>query len=108
MIVQDAHRLTDEPAPATAEFGKTVLENGVRVITEAMDGVRSVSIGVMVDCGSKDEKADQAGLAHLCEHLLFQGTSARDALEIARQVDGFGQVGGFTTRTVSCAKNGLS
>jgi len=102
MIVQDAHRPPDELAPATAEFGKTVLENGVRVITEAMDGVRSVSIGVMVDCGSKDEKADQAGLAHLCEHLLFQGTSARDALEIARQVDGFGQVGGLTTRDYTC------
>jgi predicted Zn-dependent peptidase len=57
---------------------------------------------VFVDCGSKDESAGEAGLAHLCEHLLFRGTSGRDALEIARQVDGFGQVGGFTTRDYTC------
>ncbi len=85
-----------------ADTEKTVLENGIRVVTEAMDGVRSVSIGVMVDCGSKDESATERGLAHLCEHLVFQGTGVRGALEIARQVDGFGQAGGFTTRDYTC------
>src|SRR5260221_4910906 len=54
-------------------FGKTVLENGVRIVTEALPGVRSIAIGVIVDCGSKDESAEQSGIAHLCEHMLFQG-----------------------------------
>jgi predicted Zn-dependent peptidase len=79
-----------------------VLENGVRVVTESVKGVRSVSIGVIVDCGPKDETDAEAGLAHLCEHLLFQGTGARDAREIARQVDLFGHAGGVTTRDYTC------
>jgi predicted Zn-dependent peptidase len=90
------------PGASAPVFGKTVLENGVRVITESLAGVRSVSIGVIVDCGSKDETDGEAGLAHLCEHLLFQGTSGRDALEIACQADGLGQVGAFTTRDYTC------
>jgi len=81
---------------------KTVLENGVRVVSESLDWVRSLSIGVIVDCGSKDEGAGEAGLAHLCEHLVFQGTSGRDAMQIAQQADSFGQVGGFTTRDYTC------
>jgi predicted Zn-dependent peptidase len=82
-----------------AQFGKTVLENGVRVVTEALPGVRSISIGVVIDCGSKDESTEEPGLAHLCEHLTFQGTSGRDAIEIARHMDSCGgNIGGFTTR----------
>jgi len=83
-------------------YAKTVLENGVRVVTESLDGVRSLAIGVIVDCGSKDERTGQAGLAHLCEHLVFQGTSGRTAIEIAQHADTFGQVGGFTTRDYTC------
>jgi predicted Zn-dependent peptidase len=83
-------------------YGRAVLENGVRVITEAIPGVRSVSIGVIVDCGPKDEWPEQAGLAHLGEHLLFQGTCARNTLEIARQVESFGHAGGFTARDYTC------
>jgi predicted Zn-dependent peptidase len=97
-----AHPRNAYPCISAPVFGKTVLENGVRVITESLAGVRSVSIGVIVDCGSKDETDGEAGLAHLCEHLLFQGTSGRDALEIACQADGFGQVGAFTTRDYTC------
>lgn len=90
-------------APANGPaYDKTVLENGVRVITEAIPGVRSLSIGVMIDCGAKDERPEEAGLAHLCEHLLFQGTSARDGLQIARQIESFGHAGGFTTRDYTC------
>jgi len=90
------------PLASASPYGKTVLENGVRVVTESLEGLRSVSVGVLVDCGSKDESEAEAGLAHLCEHLLFQGTGGRDALEIARQVDGFGSAGGFTTRDYTC------
>jgi predicted Zn-dependent peptidase len=91
-----------EPCGSAPAVRKTVLENGVRVVTESMGGVRSVSIAVLVDCGSKEESVEQAGLAHLCEHLSFQGTSSRDAMQIARQADSFGQVGGFTTRDYTC------
>lgn len=87
---------------ATSVYRKTVLENGVRVVTEAIPGVRSVSIGVMVDCGAKDEQPGQAGLAHLGEHLLFQGTCARDARLIARQIESFGHAGGFTAWDYTC------
>ena len=83
-------------------FGQTVLENGIRVVTETMEGVRSVAVGVIVDCGPKDETPEEVGLAHLCEHLLFQGTSGRDANEIARQIDGFGHAGGYTTHDYTC------
>lgn len=84
-------------------YNRTVLENGVRVVTESISSVRSISIGVLVGCGSVQETPAQAGLSHLCEHLLFQGTSGRDALQIARQIDSAGgMVGAFTTRDYTC------
>ena len=88
-----------EASPAVR---KTVLENGVRVVTDSIGGVRSLSIAVLVECGSADESAAEAGLAHLCEHLAFQGTGSRNALQIAREADSFGQTGGFTTRDYTC------
>lgn len=82
---------------------KTVLDNGIRVLTEAVPGSRSISIGVLVDAGPADEQGGARGIAHLVEHLLFQGTASRDALSIARLMDGAGgQVGGFVTRDYTC------
>jgi predicted Zn-dependent peptidase len=81
----------------------TTLENGLRVVTQAMPSVRSVSIGVIVDAGPHSESEEQSGLAHLTEHLMFQGTSSRDAGQIARLMDmGGGSMGGFTTRDYTC------
>lgn len=78
---------------------KTVLENGVRVLSEQMDGIRSVSVGALVGVGSKDELADERGYAHLLEHMLFQGTGNRDAQAIAEMMEiGGGAIGAFTTR----------
>jgi len=75
------------------------LENSVRVLTEHMEGVRSVSVGVIVNVGSKDEKAPERGYAHLVEHMLFQGTDQRDARAIAEMMEiGGGAIGAFTTR----------
>ncbi len=88
---------------ASVSCRKTVLENGLRVITEQVPGVRSIAIGVLVDVGLADEPATQHGIAHLCEHLLFQGTSNRDALTLARAIDATGgQIGGFTARDYTC------
>src|SRR5262249_3092083 len=68
-----------------------------------MPEVRSVALGIVVEVGPRAESARQAGLAHLAEHLLFQGTSNRDAREIARLMDlAGGQLGGFTTRDYTC------
>lgn len=79
------------------------LDNGVRVVTEAVAGARSISIGVLVEAGPADEQPGKEGLAHLVEHLLFQGTASRSALEIARLMDGAGgQTGGFVTRDYTC------
>ena len=79
------------------------LENGIRVITESMPGVRSIAIGILVEASPHDEPREQNGLAHLTEHLLFQGTSNRDATKIARLMDvGGGNMGAFTTRDYTC------
>ena len=84
-------------------YQKSTLENGVRVVTERIPGSRSVSIGVLVEAGSIDDEAQKSGLAHLTEHMLFQGTGSRSASEIARQMDlGGGLIGGFTTRDYTC------
>jgi predicted Zn-dependent peptidase len=84
-------------------YRKTALENGIRVVTETMPEVRSIAIGIVVGGGLRDEKPEQNGLAHLVEHVLFQGTSSRDAMQIARLMDvGGGNLGAFTTRDYTC------
>ncbi len=84
-------------------ISKTTLENGIRIITEPMKDSRSVSIGFLVTAGPKDELHKQSGLAHLCEHMLFQGTGSRTSSEIYRMMDeSGGQIGGFTTRDYTC------
>lgn len=84
-------------------YSKSVLENGVRVVTHAVPGLRSCTLGVHYDVGPRDEVPDQAGIAHFAEHLMFEGTSNRDGLAVARLIDTMGgQVGGFTTRDYTC------
>src|SRR5947199_10446352 len=68
----------------------TTLSNGVRVITEAMPHVRSVSVGIWIGSGSRRESGDQNGLSHFIEHMLFKGTTSRSAEDIARSVDSIG------------------
>src|SRR5438132_7916996 len=79
--------LADAARAAETRYQRTTLENGLRVVTEAMPAVRSVTLGLLVQAGPRDEAPAQAGLAHLTEHLLFQGTSNRDARQIARFMD---------------------
>ncbi len=82
---------------------KTTLENGIRVVTEKIPCARSVAIGIIFDAGPRNETLQQCGLAHLCEHVMFQGTSSRDAMQIARLMDvGGGSMGAFTTRDYTC------
>ncbi len=71
---------------------KTVLDNGIRIISEEITYVRSVSIGVWVGCGSRYEKASINGAAHFIEHMLFKGTKTRSALDIAAEIDSVGGI----------------
>jgi predicted Zn-dependent peptidase len=78
---------------------RETLANGLRLVTEAMPHVRSVSIGVWLTRGSRHEPAEHAGIAHFVEHMLFKGTQNRSAEDIAQQVDSIGgQLDAFTSK----------
>jgi predicted Zn-dependent peptidase len=82
-----------------AKHAKTTLENGLRVLSHSIPHVRSVSVGVLVNVGPKDEGPDQAGYSHLIEHMIFQGTPERDAHAIAKMMEtAGGAIGAFTAR----------
>jgi len=73
-------------------YRKTVTDNGIRIISEEIDHVRSISIGVWVGCGSRNEIPAINGAAHFIEHMLFKGTGKRSALDIASAIDSVGGV----------------
>ena len=72
------------------EIQRTTLPNGIRVITEQMDHVRSVSLGIWIGTGSRRETPEENGISHFIEHMVFKGTAHRSAEEIARSVDSIG------------------
>ena len=72
------------------DIERTVLPNGVRVITEKMPNVRSVSVGVWINSGSREETPEQSGISHFIEHMVFKGTKNRSAEQIARAADSIG------------------
>ena len=76
--------------PVTDEHRLTELESGVRVVTETMSSVRSVSLGFWIGTGSRHESTAQAGLSHLIEHLLFKGSSRYASVEIDQIFDAMG------------------
>ena len=75
---------------ATREIEATTLANGIRVVTEQMPHVRSVSMGVWIGTGSRREAPDENGISHFIEHMVFKGTKNRSAEDIARSVDSIG------------------
>jgi predicted Zn-dependent peptidase len=78
---------------------RETLANGVRLVTETVTHVRSVSVGVWLRRGSRHEPTDTAGIAHFVEHMLFKGTDSRTAEDIAQQVDSIGgQLDAFTSK----------
>jgi len=79
-----------EVAAVPAEIRRTVLPNGLRIITEVMPHVRSVSVGIWLGSGARLEAPQETGICHFIEHLLFKGTLHRSAEEIARSVDSIG------------------
>ena len=81
----------------------STLANGVRVITEVMPHVRSVSVGIWIGSGSRRESTAQNGISHFIEHMLFKGTTSRSAEDIARSVDALGgDLDAFTAKELVC------
>ena len=79
------------------------LQNGVRMVTETIPFVRSVSFGIWVKNGSRNETAATSGMSHFIEHMLFKGTHKRTAREIADQMDAIGgQLNAFTSKDHTC------
>jgi predicted Zn-dependent peptidase len=82
---------------------KQVLPNGVTILSEEMQGIRSVAIGVWVKTGSRHETAERNGISHFIEHMVFKGTKNRSALDIARQMDAIGgNMDAFTGKESIC------
>jgi predicted Zn-dependent peptidase len=78
---------------------REVLDNGLRLITESMPHVRSVTIGVWLTRGSRHESDARSGIAHFVEHMLFKGTGSRSAEDIAQSIDSIGgQLDAFTAK----------
>jgi predicted Zn-dependent peptidase len=84
-------------------YQKTVLDNGMRVVTEWIPHLHSVSMGIWLNVGSRDEQEDESGLTHFIEHMLFKGTEKRSAQEIAKQLDAVGGMSNaFTSKENTC------
>lgn len=82
---------------------KTTLENGIRILTKEMLHIRSVSMGVWVNVGARDEALNESGLSHFIEHMIFKGTKKRTAFQIAKEFDAIGgYTNAFTTMENTC------
>lgn len=80
-------------------FKKSVLSNGVRIVTEQHPYSKSVSLGVWVLTGTRDEAPDEVGISHFLEHLVFKGTKTRNAYQIAKSLESLGgDLNAYTTR----------
>jgi predicted Zn-dependent peptidase len=84
-------------------YQKSVLSNGIRLVTEEMPHSHVVSLGLWLEVGSRDEAAAEGGLTHVLEHMAFKGTNRRTAYDIAREIDQLGGAGNaFTTQENTC------
>jgi predicted Zn-dependent peptidase len=90
-------------SPHTRDIRSTTLSNGLLVLTERMPHLRSVSMGVWVDSGSRDEAREVNGVSHFIEHMVFKGTTTRSAQQFAREVDAIGgNLDAFTGKETIC------
>jgi predicted Zn-dependent peptidase len=80
-------------------YRKFILDNGLRVVTERIPTVKSVTVGLWVNVGSRDERVGEEGLSHFIEHMFFKGTATRSAAQISREIDAMGgEMNAFTSR----------
>jgi len=84
-------------------YHKTVLKNGVRIVSEKLEHLRSVSLAIWVDAGSRDEVKSENGIFHFTEHMIFKGTENRSSLQIAKELDAIGGLSNaFTGKENTC------
>jgi predicted Zn-dependent peptidase len=82
---------------------KSVLSNGIKVITKTMPHLRSLSMGLWVNVGGRDESSSESGMSHFIEHMIFKGTQKRTAFQIAKEFDAIGgQTNAFTSTENTC------
>ena len=82
---------------------KTILKNGIRIVTKKMPHVRSTSVGVWLNVGARDESETESGLSHFIEHMIFKGTEKRTAFQIAKEFDAIGgHTNAFTSLENTC------
>ncbi len=87
----------------TSPLHRTVLDSGVRVLTETIPSVRSVALGVWVDAGSRDERPAEGGITHFIEHMVFKGTRRRRGHHINQRMESVGgYLNAFTTKEHTC------
>ncbi|HEY5329607.1 MAG TPA: pitrilysin family protein [Acidobacteriaceae bacterium] len=102
VLAENSASITASPSPAR-DIRKTTLSNGLLVLTERMPHLRSVSMGVWIDSGSRDETPERNGIAHFIEHMVFKGTTTRSASQLAREVDSIGgNLDAFTGKETVC------
>jgi predicted Zn-dependent peptidase len=90
-------------SPHTRDIRSTKLPNGLLVLTERMPHLRSVSMGIWLDIGSRDETPARNGISHFLEHMVFKGTTTRSAQQFAREADALGgNVDAFTGKETVC------
>ncbi|HLF13570.1 MAG TPA: pitrilysin family protein [Bacteroidota bacterium] len=93
----------DPSVPSLPIYRKTVLPNGIRIVSEQVSHVRSIAVGVWVDVGSRDEDHSNNGISHFLEHMVFKGTRRYSANQIARSLEAFGgYLNAFTTKEHTC------
>jgi predicted Zn-dependent peptidase len=86
-----------------SQYRKTILPNGIRVLTESISYVKSFSLGFWFDVGSRDEDFGNNGITHVIEHMVFKGTKTRTARKIANDIEAYGgYLNAFTSKEHTC------
>ncbi len=94
---------SDSHSSVQSQYQKTVLPNGIRIVTEEIPYVRSVSVGAWVNAGSRDEDESINGISHFLEHMVFKGTKRFNAQQIAQSLESVGgYLNAFTTKEHTC------
>jgi predicted Zn-dependent peptidase len=95
--------MTHEKMDEERSYAKTVLDNGIRVVTEHVPSVRSAALGLWVGVGSSHEEPPLRGISHMIEHMVFKGTPAHSARAIAETMDSIGgHLNAFTDKELTC------
>ena len=90
-------------SPPNLKFQKSITDNGIRVVTEQIPYVRSISLGVWFKVGSRWENTHNNGISHFIEHMVFKGTEKRSAKEIAQSMESVGgNLNAFTGKELTC------